>query len=92
MQTGGGGAGGSCFLGAVQNLVVTAGGGGAGGTGESFAGQQYVASTSGGDGAVTLTLVAAPVPTPVPSLNEWALGLLALLAAGLGLRGARRRM
>jgi len=28
---------------------------------------------------------------PVPTLGEWALGLLALLAAALGTQGMRRR-
>ncbi len=44
-----------------------------------------------GDCQVTVTYKAAPVATAVPTLGEWGLMLLGLLAAGLGMRQVRRR-
>ncbi|MBP7451528.1 MAG: IPTL-CTERM sorting domain-containing protein [Ottowia sp.] len=44
------------------------------------------------DGAITdPLLVAVPQPVPVPTLGQWGLTLLGLLAAGLGARRLRRR-
>lgn len=42
---------------------------------------------------LSLTVNAAPViaPTPVPTLNQWTLALLGMLAAGLGLGALRRK-
>lgn len=44
------------------------------------------------DCAVTVSFnaVAAPAATPVPTLGQWTLALLGLLAAGLGMRRLRR--
>ena len=45
-----------------------------------------------GEATQDVTLVAPPVPpTPVPTLGEWSLMLLGLLAAGLGVHGLRQR-
>lgn len=51
---------------------------------------------NGGSVNATLTVTAAPPPAPpgataVPTLSEWGLALLSLLAAAFGLRAARRR-
>ncbi len=42
---------------------------------------------------LSLTVNAAPViaPTPVPTMNQWTLALLGMLAAGLGLGALRRK-
>lgn len=42
---------------------------------------------------LSFTVNAAPViaPTPVPTMNQWALALLGMLAAGLGLGALRRK-
>lgn len=52
----------------------------------------YTTAAINADCAVTVSFnaVAAPAATPVPTLGQWALALLGLLAAGLGMRRLRR--